>query len=129
MSIAAFCLSRIVYEGAFATCLKRHTESSASATDCLWSYVDARDVATACEAWLTSDVAGFRAFNVAAADVCVDMKTSELIATHLPHITDLRASFDVQQTPFDSSVLRETLDWKAEYAWQTLRDEGQQAQP
>jgi len=71
MSIAAFRLGRIVYEDSFESRLKPHIESDASAADDLWSYVDARDVATACQAWLESDVRGFKAFNIADEDVCL----------------------------------------------------------
>ena len=41
--------------------------------DCLWSYIDARDVATACQAWLESDHQGAEIFNLAAANVHQDV--------------------------------------------------------
>lgn len=123
MSIAAFRLGRIVYEECFDSRLKRHTESDASAANVLWCYVDARDVATACQAWLESDVRGFRPFNVAVEDVCVETPTRELLAKFYSHVADRRAAFDDHQTPFDSTALRAALGWKARYSWKAIRDE------
>lgn len=123
MSIAGFRLGRIVYEGAFDWRLKRHTESDESAADVLWCYIDARDVATACQAWLESDVQGFVPFNVAAEDVCVETPTRQLFEKFYPHVMDLRASFDGHQCPYDSSALQKAVGWKPQYNWRTIRDE------
>lgn len=120
---AGFRLGRIIYEGSFAWRLKKHTESDDLAAPCLWCYVDARDVATACQAWLESDLEGFVPFNVAAQDVCVETPTKVLLEHFYPHITDIRAPFDGHQCPFDASVLRQTLNWRPRYNWRRIRDE------
>ena len=123
MSIAALRLNRIVYEGSYPWRLKPHTESDERAAEVLWGYVDARDVATACQAWLEADVQGFQAFNVAAEDVCVETPTRQLLDKFYPHITDIRTDFSAHQCLFDASALQQTLGWKAQYDWRTLRDE------
>ena len=123
ISTAAFRLGRIVYEGSFAWRLQRHTETDASAANALWCYVDARDVATACQAWLESDLDGVQVFNVAAPDVCVETPTRDLLARFYPQTADLRASFDEHQCPFDASALRRVLGWVPRYNWRDLRVE------
>ncbi len=123
MSIAGFRLGRIVYESAFDSRLKKHTESDEAAADVLWCYIDARDVATACQAWLESDVQGFMPFNVAAEDVCVESPTKQLLEKFYPDVTDLRAPFDGHQCPYNASMLQKALGWKPRYNWRTIRDE------
>jgi nucleoside-diphosphate-sugar epimerase len=122
LSIAAFRLGRIVYEGCFDQRLKRHTESDASAVDSLWCYVDARDVAKACQLWLESDIKGFRVFNLAADDVCVETPTRELLQKYYSHVHDIRADFEGHRGPFDASALKSTLGWKPQYNWRAIRD-------
>lgn len=123
MSVAAFRLGRIVYEGCFDWRLKKHTESDASAVSVLWCYVDARDVGTACQAWLESDRQGFEPFNVAADNVCVETPTRTLVRQFFPHLGDLPAGIGDQQTPFDNGKLRRLLGWQARHDWRMLRSE------
>jgi nucleoside-diphosphate-sugar epimerase len=127
MSVAALRLSRIVYERCYEWRLKRHTESDGSALSVLWSYVDARDVATACQAWLESDRQGYEAFNVAAENTCVETPTAELLQTFCPQIADVRSPLATHQTPFDSGKLRRMLGWQAAYDWKDLRAEYQKS--
>jgi nucleoside-diphosphate-sugar epimerase len=123
ISTAALRLGRIVYEESYSWRLERHTQSDASAAGALWCYVDSRDVATACQAWLESDLAGVQAFNVAAPDVCVETPTRDLLSRFCPQIDDLRAPFDQRQCPYDSSALGRALGWEPRYSWQDIRDE------
>ena len=122
ISIAAFRLSRIVYEDSFAVRLERHTMADDSAADVLWGYVDARDVASACQAWLESDLTGFRPFNIAAADVCVETPTKELLSQFFAHVKDAGEDFHGHSCPFDTSALRQALGWSERYNWRQLRD-------
>lgn len=126
MSIAAFRLGRIVYEGCFDWRLKKHTESADSAVSVLWSYVDARDVATACRAWLESERTGFEPFNLAAANVCIEIPTQELLRQFYAHVGDLSAKFPGHETPFDSGKFRRLLGWNARHDWRSLRTEYEQ---
>jgi nucleoside-diphosphate-sugar epimerase len=120
LSVAAFRLGRIVYEGSVDQRLRPYTQKREAASDVLWTYVDARDVASACVLWLESNIRGFRPFNIAADDVCIDAPTRELVHTFLPEVLDVRSSFDGQQCPYSSQSLKATLGWKAEYGWRSL---------
>lgn len=123
MSIAALRLGRIIYEDSWDWRLRPHTETDAACADCLWCYIDARDVAEACRLWLASDVAGFHAFNVAAEDVCVDTPTAQLLAEFYPDKPVL-GGLGPQQCPFSSAALHSKLGWQAQYNWRDLRVEG-----
>ena len=78
-AIGALRPQRIVYEGSYEWRFRKFTQNDQAASDALWAYVDARDVATACLAWVESDRSGFEAFNLAADDVCVTSSTRTLL--------------------------------------------------
>jgi len=120
LSIAAFRLGRIVYEGRMVDRLLPHTKDKRSAMDVLWTYVDARDVAEACHLWIASSIQGFRIFNVAADDVCIDTRTKELLQEFYPGISERRQNFDAHQSPFSCEALKTSLGWQAQYNWREL---------
>lgn len=122
LSIAAFRLSRIVYEGCFDWRLKRYTENPEAASDNFWTYVDARDVAHACLRWLESDVQGFHAFNVAADDVCVPQPVEELLRNYYPHVQKIQEKLVGSQSPFSCAKLKSKLQWQPQFTWRDLRD-------
>ena len=90
IAIAALRPQRIVYEGAYDWRARPYNSDDAAAVTALWSYIDARDVATACLAWVQSERTGFEAFNLAADDVCVLTPTRELLKRFYSRVTDLR---------------------------------------
>ncbi len=124
MSIAALRLGRIIYEDSWEWRLKAHTEAPENCAACLWCYVDARDVGEACRLWLESDVQGFRPFNVAAQDVCVETSTADLLRQFYPGVT-LGRSFQQHECPFVSTALHEALGWRARISWRAIRAEAQ----
>ena len=62
--------------------LKRFVDDEKLGNDCLWSYIDARDVGTACLAWLESDLPGAEVFNLAARNLHQDVPVVELLKRH-----------------------------------------------
>ena len=128
IAIAALRPQRIVYEGSYEWRFRKFTESDAAAADALWSYVDARDVATACLAWLQSDRPGFEAFNVAADDVCVPTPTQQLLAEHYPHITDLRGELGGETGLVSCAKLKQMLGWQPRHTWQGMAGESERCQ-
>ena len=123
LSIAAFRLGRIVYEGSYEERFKGHLETPARGTDVLWNYVDGRDVATACLLWLESDIEGFHPFNVAAPDIYLETPVRDLIAEYLPRVTEIDEVVNGNVCPYMSTPLREALGWTVEYDWRRIRDE------
>jgi nucleoside-diphosphate-sugar epimerase len=124
MSIAALRLGRIIYEDSWSWRLQAHTEARERCAECLWCYVDARDVADACHAWLRSDIQGFRPFNVAADDVCIDVPTAELLQEFYPDVT-IDRQLGEYECPFVSTALRDTLGWQPRMNWRAIRTEAE----
>ena len=121
MAIAGFRLARIIYDNDTGRAkLRRMVDDPGFGSDCLWGYVDARDVATACLAWLESEHQGAEVFNLAAANVHLDMETARLLGDfgygHLP-MPMLEAP---DQTPFSSAKFRTMLKWKERYDWRDI---------
>ena len=78
MSIAGFRLSRIIYDNeAGRAKLKQVVEDDGWGSDCLWAYVDARDVASACLAWIESDVEGSHVYATATAALVLPSAESQ----------------------------------------------------
>jgi nucleoside-diphosphate-sugar epimerase len=125
LAIAALRPQRIVYEGSYEWRFRKFTETAEAAADSLWSYVDARDVATACLAWLQSDRTGFEAFNVAADDVCVDVPTRQLLAEYYSHITDIRQDHDGQRGLVNCEKLKRMLRWQPRHHWRAMAAESE----
>ena len=124
MSIAGLRLSRIIYDSPSGRArLKQLVEDETLGVDCLWSYVDARDVAGACQAWLKSDIQGAHVFNVAATNVHHDVPTRKLLDRHGFRETPLRELDGEHDTPFSTRRLREMLGWRAAYDWRDILSE------
>jgi nucleoside-diphosphate-sugar epimerase len=81
----------------------------------LWSYIDARDVASACRLALEKEGLGAQALNLAAADSSSDRPTAELVAQYLPNVQELRAPLEGRISLLSSAKARELLGWEEQY--------------
>lgn len=126
LSIAALRTNRIVYENSFNWRFRKFTLAPEAASDELWGYVDARDIATACRLWIESDHQGFEAFDVNADDVCVDVPTMDLIRHYLPATVKVTEPIDGFGALVPCTKLRQMLGWKPRYVWRDLQREAEQ---
>jgi nucleoside-diphosphate-sugar epimerase len=82
-----------------------------------WSYVDARDVATAFRAALEGVIEGHEVFLIAAADTCLDTPIQDAVE----RLYGAGANFAPDHGPFDSVFdcrkIERRLGWKARYSW------------
>ncbi len=120
MAIAALRPQRIVYEGSYAWRFHKYTQDDSAAADNLWAYIDARDVATACLAWVESDRQGFEAFNVAADDVCVAIPTQELIHHYYPRLQQHCAELEGYAGLVNCQKLKASLGWRPQHHWREM---------
>lgn len=124
-AIASLRPQRIVYEGSYEWRFRQFTLDDGAAADDLWAYVDARDVASACLAWIESDRTGFQAFNVAADDVCVASPTRDLLRNYYSHVTDLRSDLSGRQGLVGCDKLKRMLGWQPQHHWQQMAAESE----
>ncbi|GHV40130.1 nucleoside-diphosphate-sugar epimerase [Spirochaetia bacterium] len=83
----------------------------------LWSYIDARDIASACRLAIETDGLGSMAMNLAADDTSMDIKSCDLIKTEYPDVTDIRGPIDQYQTLLSNARAKKFLGWKPVHFW------------
>jgi nucleoside-diphosphate-sugar epimerase len=86
--------------------------------DLLWSYVDARDGATAVALALAAARPGTRVYNVGASDTGVTIPTADLIAEAFPHVP-LRRTFAGHEPVFAIDRAMSDLGYKPTHLWRT----------
>ena len=82
----------------------------------LWGYVDARDVAAACELSLTAPVEGHEIAIIAAADTCMTRDSAELMAEVYPAVP-LRRPVNGRETLLAIDRAREVLGYEPRFSW------------
>jgi len=121
MSIAGFRLSRIIYDDPQGRAkLRQIVDDESFGWDCLWSYIDARDVATACQAWLESDHQGAEVFNLAARNVHHEAPVAQLLERQGYRGVSVGRLEGEDSTPFSTDKIRNTLDWQTRYDWREI---------
>jgi nucleoside-diphosphate-sugar epimerase len=81
----------------------------------LWSYIDTRDVAAACQLAIEKDGLGCQPLILAADDTSSDIPSKDLIARFLPDVKDLRASFEGREALISNKRIKEVLGWKQQH--------------
>jgi len=86
----------------------------------LWSYIDARDAARACQKSIEVDGLGSVAINLANNNTSMNIKNDELMKANFPEVTDIRIPLDNYDSLLSNKRAKELLDWEPIYNW---RDE------
>lgn len=81
-----------------------------------WSYIDGRDLATACRLGIEKDGLGFQVMNVAADDVSSDLPTAELLKRFYPNVP-IKKPLGEFETILSNDKLKRLLGWKPAYNW------------
>lgn len=82
----------------------------------LWGYVDARDVATACELGLAADVSGHEICIIAAADTCMTRDSRDLMQEVYPEVV-LTRELRGRETLLAIDRARATLGYEPRHTW------------
>jgi nucleoside-diphosphate-sugar epimerase len=81
-----------------------------------WSYIDGRDLATACRLGIEKDGLGFEVMNVAADDVSSDLPTTELLKRFYPDVP-VKKPLGEFETLLSNEKLKRLLGWQQQYRW------------
>ena len=84
-----------------------------------WSYIDARDVGTACRAALVGDSAGHEVFLIAAADTSASRPLRELMAEYYDGYDRVDPGHDDFASAFNCSKMERFFGWKPRYSWRS----------
>jgi nucleoside-diphosphate-sugar epimerase len=83
-----------------------------------WSYIDARDLATASRLAVDTDGLGFEVMNVAADDVSSDLPTAELLKRFYPKVPVKKAMGEFE-TLLSNEKIKRLLGFKQQYNWRS----------
>jgi nucleoside-diphosphate-sugar epimerase len=83
----------------------------------LWSYVDARDIASACRLAVEADGLGSVAMNLAADDTSMDIKSIDLMRAEFPEVKDIRVPLDNYRTLLSNERAKKLLNWQPVHCW------------
>ncbi len=81
----------------------------------LWTYIDARDAATACRLALEAEFGGHEAFNICAATTFMTTATDELLQRYLPGVRCRKRFPQYNWAGYDSSKAETLLGFKARH--------------
>jgi nucleoside-diphosphate-sugar epimerase len=84
----------------------------------LWSYIDARDAAQACQLALEADLSGHQPFFVAASNTFMKTPTADLVRQCYPD-TEIRPGLAVNASLLDSSKAARILKFSAQHVWES----------
>ncbi len=83
----------------------------------LWSYIDARDIASACRLAVEAEGLGSVVLNLAADDTSMDIKSSELMRAEFPGVKDIRVPLDNYHTLLSNEKAKRVLNWQPVHCW------------
>lgn len=87
-------------------------------TTILWSYIDTRDVATACMKAIEVDGLGSVALNLASDETSMDIPSRELMKTVYPNV-DIRGELAEYGTLLSNEKAKKLLNWAPVHHWRT----------
>jgi nucleoside-diphosphate-sugar epimerase len=109
MQIASLRFSGIYTEAHRAMLLERKQNPTIRGTGALWSYIEARDAATACRLALETDFKGHEALNICAPESITDTPTEDLLRRYLPELKTVREGLEGNWCGYDTSKAAATL--------------------
>jgi nucleoside-diphosphate-sugar epimerase len=82
----------------------------------LWGYIDVRDAARSVRLALESDLTGFEAINIAAADTVMTRPSADLLAEYFPGV-EIRSDISGRISLTDITKAQQLLGWTPEHTW------------
>jgi nucleoside-diphosphate-sugar epimerase len=87
-----------------------------------WSYIDARDVGTACRAALEGSSTGHEVCLVAAADTRARRGLRDLMAEYYGGYDSFAADYEDPRSAFGCAKIKALFGWTATYSWRDVLD-------
>ncbi|MCR8631056.1 MULTISPECIES: NAD-dependent epimerase/dehydratase family protein [Paenibacillus] len=114
MQVISFRLGNILVPESYAA-IRANFDDTESRKRILWSYIDARDVASACRLAIEKEGLGAKALILAADDTSSDRTSQELVEKYLPQVQEIRIPLEGRAALLSNSLVKELLGWKQQY--------------
>ncbi|MGC4042895.1 MAG: NAD(P)-dependent oxidoreductase [Armatimonas sp.] len=118
MPIVSLRINNVITPDTYHWLEQRRNKFPESGTN-FWSYIDARDVASAFRLASEVDTTGHEVFLIAAADTCLDIPISKALAERYGEqaVARLAEGHGDFQSVFDCSKAKRILGWKPAHSW------------
>ncbi|NOU99398.1 NAD-dependent epimerase/dehydratase family protein [Paenibacillus planticolens] len=114
MQVVSFRLGNILVPESYAQ-LKANFDDTDARLRILWSYIDARDVASACLKAIEADGLGAEALIIAADDSSSNRLTRDLVEKYLPGVKDIRSPLEGRTSLISNAKAKRLLGWQPQY--------------
>ncbi|MDD9271533.1 NAD-dependent epimerase/dehydratase family protein [Paenibacillus sp. GCM10023248] len=114
MQVVSFRLGNILVPESYAQ-IKANFDDTDARLRILWSYIDARDVASACHKAIEADGLGAEALIIAADDSSSNRMTRELVEKYLPGVQDIRSPLEGRTSLISNAKAKRLLGWEPQY--------------
>ncbi len=94
---------------------KAREQRETSGGGAFWTWVDARDAASACRLAVENNRPGHEAFYIAAPEIRLDIPVEELLARHFPGDYPIAPEIRGDVSPVDCSKAQRMLGWQARW--------------
>lgn len=119
MSIASLRINNVIMPDGYDV-LRYRRENFPEGGANFWSYIDARDVATAFRAAVEGDVVGHEVFLIAAADTCLDMPIQDAVERRYGPGANFAPDHGPFDSVFDCRKIEARLGWRPRYSWRDV---------
>lgn len=116
MQAVSFRLGNVITPEAYAN-FKNFIHTPKARAVIVWSYIDARDAASACRMAIEADGLGHGVYNIAADDTSMDIKNDELMALCHPDTKDFRNAMDNFETLLSNKKAKKDFGWQPVHFW------------
>ncbi|MBP1966447.1 NAD-dependent epimerase/dehydratase family protein [Paenibacillus aceris] len=111
MQVVSFRLGNILVPESYEQ-LKANFDNTDARLRILWSYIDARDVASACLKAIEVDGLGAEALIIAADDSSSNRLTRELVEKYLPGVKEIRSPLEGRASLISNAKAKRLLGWE-----------------
>lgn len=111
MQVVSFRLGNILVPESYEQ-LKANFDNTDARLRILWSYIDARDVASACLKAIEVDGLGAEALIIAADDSSSDRLTRDLVEQYLPGVKEIRSPIEGRTSLISNAKAKRLLGWE-----------------
>lgn len=121
MPIVSLRINNVILPDNYAELQRRRDSFPQGGSGNFWSYIDARDVATAFRAALEGDSVGHEVFLIAAADTLIDVPLRDALSERFGPDAVARVASDhgAFASAFDCSKIERAFGWRAQQSWRT----------
>ncbi|HMB94946.1 MAG TPA: NAD(P)-dependent oxidoreductase [Tepidisphaeraceae bacterium] len=121
MSIVSLRINNIIPPDDYARLEPRRKDPMHHGDGNFWSYIDARDVATAFRASLEGQSAGHEVFLIAAADTCIEIPIQQAVKDRYGDGANFAGGHPPQKSVFNCAKIKQAFGWEPKHSWRNQK--------